>query len=884
MQKISFRQLLITLCALGILGSLLTGGVGLITQTQQDEALQTNIIASQALRNSVEIDMMHDALRADVLNAYLAIANGDKTSGKQINDDARNHNDRFIELLSETEGLPVEPEIRIAIAEIKPTVKEYLQAGQDITQLALTDPASAQSKRAGFERLFKKLEFDLEKTSDIVSSSIESSKKGIEKKIAFYRILSAAVLIISVIILATTGTLITRRVLRQLGGDPGYACEVVNLVRSGKLDTQIHYDAETPNSLLAAVDKMRAALKENIDQITTAARESTRIKNALDVCQANVMVANENMEIIYLNSSVKTMMHNAESDLRKDLPNFNADRLMGANVDIFHKNPSHQRHMMTSLESAFKTSIRVGGRVFDLIATPVFDDTRKRIGTVVEWNDITAALARREEEQSLANENARIKQALDNVATNTMIADADNVIIYMNNAIQQMMSKNGQALRATIPRFNANTLMGNDIGIFQTDPLNQRNTLAGLKSTLRSEIKVAGLTFDLTVNPILDKTGQRIGTVVEWADRTQEVAIEEEIKNLVAAAVSGDFSHKMNVDNKQGFFNVLGELLNEFVQSTQGVVNDVSRVFSALARGDLSQRIDHNYRGAFLQLKNDANTTCEKLNEVVTSILGATDTIMNGATEIAAGNSDLSQRTEEQASSLEETASSMEEMTSSVKQAAQNAQKANQRAQDARTRAAVGGEVVDQTVAAMQSISKSSKDISDIIGVIDEIAFQTNLLALNAAVEAARAGDQGRGFAVVAGEVRNLAQRSSSAAKQISTLIKDSAEKVSHGTDLVNRSGNSLRDIIEVVDQVTRMMQEIAQSAKEQQSGIEQVNIAISQMDEMTQQNAALVEQATAASEQMSQQASEMADIVSFFKADVAQPTPPQTAGRLVKK
>ncbi|MBI4290813.1 MAG: methyl-accepting chemotaxis protein, partial [Betaproteobacteria bacterium] len=243
------------------------------------------------------------------------------------------------------------------------------------------------------------------------------------------------------------------------------------------------------------------------------------------------------------------------------------------------------------------------------------------------------------------------------------------------------------------------------------------------------------------------------------------------------------------------------------------------------------------------------------LSGVIGQINQAASTITTASHEIAAGNTDLSQRTEEQASSLEETASSMEELTSTVKQNAENAKQANQLALGASAVAVKGGSVVSQVVETMSSINESSKKIVDIIGVIDGIAFQTNILALNAAVEAARAGEQGRGFAVVASEVRNLAQRSAAAAKEIKTLIGDSVDKVGAGTKLVDEAGKTMEEVVASVKRVTDIMGEITAASQEQSAGIEQVNQAITQMDEVTQQNAALVEEAAAAAESMEEQA-----------------------------
>ncbi len=298
-----------------------------------------------------------------------------------------------------------------------------------------------------------------------------------------------------------------------------------------------------------------------------------------------------------------------------------------------------------------------------------------------------------------------------------------------------------------------------------------------------------------------------------------------------------------------------------------GEPNYAADIVGKIASGDLAVTIETK-PADHTSLLFEMKTMRDSLAGIVSEVRSGTDTIATASGQIAAGNMDLSSRTEQQAGSLEETASSMEELTSTVKQNADNARQANQLAISASEVAGKGGAVVAQVVDTMGSISQSSKKIVDIIGVIDGIAFQTNILALNAAVEAARAGEQGRGFAVVAAEVRNLAQRSAAAAKEIKSLIGDSVEKVKSGTQLVDQAGTTMQEIVASIGRVTDIMAEIMAASAEQTSGIEQINQAIVQMDQVTQQNAALVEQAAAASESMQDQAGKLVQAVSVFKLD----------------
>ncbi|MBL8473890.1 MAG: Tar ligand binding domain-containing protein [Rhodocyclaceae bacterium] len=469
-------------------------------------------------------------------------------------------------------------------------------------------------------------------------------------------------------------------------------------------------------------------------------------------------------------------------------------------------------------------------------------------------------------ERETARESLRIRNALDKCSTNVMLADTDGRILYLNEALGSTLRAAEADIRKDLPSFSAAGLLGRNFDDFHRNPGHQRQILAGLTGVHRADIAVGGRSFRLTANPVVDAGGARIGTVLEWLDRTQEVAIENELADVLTAATRGDFSRRLALEGKQGFFREVAAGLNELTELVARGLREVAGVLNAISRGELNEHVKGEYAGTFGQLKDDTNATVDRLREVVGQIQEASEAINTAASEIAAGNRDLSARTEEQASSLEETASSMEELNATVRQNAENAQRANTLAASSNDAARRGGETVHGVVETMGEIQRSAQKIADIIGVIDSIAFQTNILALNAAVEAARAGEQGRGFAVVASEVRALAQRSAQAAREIKTLISASVENVNGGVKLVSQAGKTIEEVVASFGSVADLVTDISSASREQSSGIEQVTVAVNSMDEVTQQNAALVEQAAAAAESLEEQAQTLARVVAMFR------------------
>ncbi|WP_374301341.1 methyl-accepting chemotaxis protein [Ferrovibrio sp.] len=352
------------------------------------------------------------------------------------------------------------------------------------------------------------------------------------------------------------------------------------------------------------------------------------------------------------------------------------------------------------------------------------------------------------------------------------------------------------------------------------------------------------------------------------AQREAEALISREIAQFCGAVGEGDFSRRIDLAGKEGVFAELSRQLNGLADTMQGVMNDLGGVLQAMAGGDLSRDAAGNYKGAFASLAQAARDTVARLRDFAQRLAESAETVKTASAEISSGSQDLAQRTESQAASIEETAASMHEITTTVKQNADNAQAASQLAVAARDSAQKGGSVVGDAVAAVTQIEESAQKISDIVSLIDEIAFQTNLLALNASVEAARAGEAGKGFAVVAQEVRALAQRSANASKDIKALIAESNAQVKTGATLVNQTGASLTEIVSAIKKVSDIVAEIAAASREQATGLEQINTAVGQMDEMTQRNGALVEETSASAQNLANQAGELSALVGFFKLE----------------
>lgn len=528
--------------------------------------------------------------------------------------------------------------------------------------------------------------------------------------------------------------------------------------------------------------------------------------------------------------------------------------IVATSVTTNRKLKKTYEHLTCIAEGHFNQQIDSSGN--NLISRMLGRLKSMQIRLGADFDDVKASL----------NSSMRIERALDSASSNIMVVDRFRNIIFMNKAVKKMLKKVEPELKKDLPNFDADNLMRESIDVFHQHPEHQANLLDSLTDTYEARIKVGNATIDLIVDPIFSKDKKRIGTVAEWKNVTEQLAIEENIKKIVSNASEGLLDDRIDTHELEGFNKSLSSSINELLDSFSHLIHNISEILCKMSNGDLTNRMDGNYQGEVHAMKVATNSALTNIEATFGQIKTGSNEIGNMAGEVSHASEDLSERTQSQAASLEQTASSMEQITSTVKQAAEHTHRANQLSSEATKEAEEAIEEMKETSAAIHGISELSKQIADITSVIDGIAFQTNLLALNAAVEAARAGEHGKGFAVVAGEVRSLAQKSADSSKEISNLITTATQQISHGTTLVEKTNAAFSDVVHKIHEVSTLIDQLSTGASEQTKGLEQVNIAVSSLDEMTQQNAALVEQLAATAGNMSEQAEMQADFVGKFK------------------
>jgi methyl-accepting chemotaxis protein len=516
------------------------------------------------------------------------------------------------------------------------------------------------------------------------------------------------------------------------------------------------------------------------------------LARALNGLASNVMIADDQLNIVYLNDAVRGFLKQSESEIQKEMPSFSVDTLIGRNIDVFHKNPEHNRRMLSNLRDVHKATIRISGKAFDLNVR-AFYVKEKKTGYSVEWSDADLRLQNIDYADTL--------QALDKSQARIEF-DPTGRVIAANQVFLDLMG------------YTAKEVIGAMHATF-------------VEPDYRASRDYEQFWHDLRNGDFKDGEFKRIGkggreVFIQGQYLPVKDAATGQVRKVVKLAT--DVSDRVNSTHK------------------------VAACLSGLAEGDLTQRVGSDLAPAIAKIGLDINKVAESLQQAMQTIADRAESMQAGSASISKAADALSRRTEQQAANLEESAAALSAVTGSVKATADMAQTANDTVRSTKKESEDSGRVVEDAVVAMQAIAKSAQEISQIIGVIDEIAFQTNLLALNAGVEAARAGDAGKGFAVVASEVRALAQRSAEAAKEIKALILTSGEQVSRGVDLVGQAGAALKRISTGVVTISESIEKIAGQAHEQSNSIVEVNTAVSQMDRVVQENAAMVEETNASS------------------------------------
>jgi methyl-accepting chemotaxis protein len=670
---------------------------------------------------------------------------------------------------------------------------------------------------------------------------------------------------------------------------------------AGDLDTPLE---KLPGNF-AAINEVIETVRMQLKTAAADYRNAQQVRATLDNAVINIMMADNDGIIRYMNKATEQLMIRAESNFRKVLPSFSADKVLNQNFDIFHRNPAHQRNLLANLKGTHVVQMVLGDIAVRLAANPIINEKGERLGTVLEWFDRTAEAAAEKELahviESAANGDLSVRlNCAGKEGSNKQVAESLNQLLdAVSGPLNVTSDYVDQIAKGIIPppitteykgqylviRNNLNGLvkMMGDL-LKETDILIQGAAVGELDKRANADMFQGGWKqLVVGVNDTVKNIAEPMKVTSDYVDQIARGIIPNQIATayqgeylvirnnlntlvkmmsdlltetggLIEGAANGELDKRANAAQFQGGWNELVTGVNQILDGIVLPVNEAVQVLMEMEKGDMTKTVNGNYKGQLNDFKNTVNNTIGKLSQVIGEVNAAASNIASASEEVSSTAQSMSQATNEQAASVEETSASVEQMGASINQNSENAKVTDGMATQAAKQANEGGAAVKETVSAM-------KQIAGKIGIIDDIAYQTNLLALNAAIEAARAGEHGKGFAVVAAEVRKLAERSQVAAQEIGELAGSSVAKA-------EEAGKLLDQIVPAINKTSDLVQEITAASDEQSSGASQINNAMNQLNTITQQNASSTEELAATAEEMSGQAEQLQQLMSFFKVD----------------